>query len=153
MDPTTSDDLKEKSKKALIELIKKTSNLNELEPLLHVANNDILIPILDQFNKFLKGNQNELTNFARNGGLKKILGMRPKLKEPLLHIVEEIIGNYPIEIQNYYNPEYARMLLDKIGAEDEKVENDNNEKEEEKKEENVEENNNDKNKKGNNKKK
>jgi hypothetical protein len=154
MDPTTSDDLKEKSKKALIELIKKTSNLNELEPLLHVANNDILIPILDQFNKFLKGNQNELTNFARNGGLKKILGMRPKLKEPLLHIVEEIIGNYPIEIQNYYNPEYARMLLDKIGAEDENVDdnNVNNEKEEEKKEENVEENN-DKNKKGNNKKK
>jgi hypothetical protein len=78
--------------------------------------------------------------------------MRPKLKEPLLHIVEEIIGNYPIEIQNYYNPEYARMLLDKIGTEDEKVENENNEKEEEKKEENVEENN-DKNKKANNKKK
>ena len=58
----------------------------------------------------------------------------------MLNIVEEIISDYPIEIQNYYNPKYARILLDKIGAEDENNldnNNINNEKEEEEKGKNL----------------
>ena len=43
MDKKTGDDLKEKAKKALIEIIKKCSNLNNLEPLLHVSNDDIFM--------------------------------------------------------------------------------------------------------------
>jgi len=54
-------------KKAIIEVIKKCSNLNNLEPLLHVSDRDILYPILNQYDTYLKDNQTELSNFARNG--------------------------------------------------------------------------------------
>ena len=118
MDKKTGDDLKEKAKKALIEIIKKCSNLNNLEPLLHVSNDDILYPVLNQYATYLKDNQTELSNFARNGGLNKVLSIKNTLKEPLQHLANEICSYYPTEIINYYNPEYAKILLDKIGVED-----------------------------------
>ena len=37
---------------------------------------------------YLKGNQKELTTFARNGGLQKVLVLRAKMKENLLHYTE-----------------------------------------------------------------
>ena len=78
----------------------------------------------------------DLSNFARNGGLNKILSIKNTLEEPLLHIANEICSYYPTEIINYYNPEYAKTLLDKIGVEDSAP------KEEENKEEEQEEVNN-----------
>ena len=136
MDKKTGDDLKEKAKKAIIEIIKKCSNLNNLEPLLHVSNRDILYPVLNQYATYLKDNQAGLSNFARNGGLNKILSIKNTLEEPLLHLANEICSYYPTEIINYYNPEYAKILLDKIGVEDSAP------KEEENKEEEQEEANN-----------
>ena len=133
MDKKTGDDLKEKAKKALIEIISKCSNLYNLEPLLHVSNNEILGCVLNQYVTYLKGNQNELSNFARNGGLNKILSIKNSLPEPLHHYANEICSYYPSEIINYYNPEYAKTLLDKIGVEDSMP------KEEEKNEEEQEE--------------
>ena len=120
MDPNSSDDLKEKSKKALLQLVSHVSELSLLEPLLHVATNDILIPVFERFAKYLKNNQIELSNFARNGGLKKILGMRNRLQEPLRNYAETICSYYPKEIVNYYDPEYAQSLIDRIGLEDSK---------------------------------
>ena len=120
MDPNSTDDLKEKSKKALLQLVSHVSELSQLEPLLHVASNDILIPVFERFAKYLKGNQLELSNFARNGGLKKILGMRNRLQEPLKNLAETICSYYPKEIVNYYDPEYAQSLIDRIGLEDSK---------------------------------
>ena len=137
MDKKTGDDLKEKAKKAIIEIIKKCSNLSNLEPLLHVTDLDILYPILNQYVVYLKDNTKELSNFARNGGLNKILSIRNTLKEPLLSLANEICSYYPDDIINYYNPEYAKTLLDKIGVEDSRP------KEEEKKEEEEEKDNKD----------
>ena len=88
MDPNTSDDLKSKAKKAMNEIIKKCSNMIALEPLLHVAPKEILKNVLGQFVTYLKGNQKELTTFARNGGLQKVLVLRAKMKENLLHYTE-----------------------------------------------------------------
>jgi len=133
MDSKTGDDLKEKAKKAIIEIIKKCSNLNNLEQLLHVTDNDILYHILNQYATYLKNNQTELSNFARNGGLNKILSIKNTLKEPLLHLANEICSYYPDEIINYYNPEYAKILLDKIGVEDSKPKQEENKEEEEEK--------------------
>ena len=130
MDKKTGDDLKEKAKKALIEIIKKCSNLNNLEPLLHVSNNDILYPVLNQYATYLKDNQTELSNFARNGGLNKLLSIKNTLEEPLGHLANEICSYYPTEIINYYNPEYAKVLLDKIGVEDSAPKKEENKEEE-----------------------
>ena len=187
MDPNTCDDLKSKSKHSLNEIIKKCSNLHALEPLLHVASKEVLKTILTQFVTYLKGNQSELSNFARNGGLQKVLVIRAKMKEnliqfspddltqqqkkgengdeegegeeqkqqadvndvdegdeqlqqketttqmvipvlelktkaaePLIHLADEIVSYYPVDIVNYYSPEYAKSLLDRIGLEDSK---------------------------------
>ncbi|MGL4948658.1 MAG: hypothetical protein ACRC42_04780, partial [Mycoplasma sp.] len=132
MDQNTSDDLKDKAKKALNEIIQKCSNLSALEPLWHVASKEVLKSVLIQFSTYLKGNQTELSTFARNGGLQKVLGMKSKWKEPLWHFAEEICSFYPQEIINYYSPEYAKKWLDKIGVEDSMP------KEEEKKDEEAE---------------
>ena len=130
MDKKTGDDLKEKAKKALIEIIKKCSNLNNLEPLLHVSNNDILYPVLNQYATYLKDNQTALSNFARNGGLNKVLSIKNTLEEPLAHLANDICSYYPPEIVNYYNPEYAKSLLDKIGVEDSAPKKEENKEEE-----------------------
>ena len=130
MDKKTGDDLKEKSKKAIIEIIKKCSNLNNLEPLLHVSDREILYPVLNQYATYLKDNQTGLSNFARNGGLNKILSIKNTLEEPLLHLANDICSYYPKEIINYYNPEYAKMLLDKIGVEDSAPKEEENKEEE-----------------------
>lgn len=116
MAPNTSTDLKDKAKQALNQIILKCSNLPALEPLLHVASKEILKAVLTQFVTYLKGNQKELGNFARNGGLQKILAMKSKLQEPLFHLVEEIASYYPNDIVQYYSPEYAKHLLDIIGT-------------------------------------
>ena len=72
----------------------------------------------------------DLSNFARNGGLNKILSIKNTLEEPLLHIANEICSYYPTEIINYYNPEYAKTLLDKIGVEDSAPKEEENKEEE-----------------------
>lgn len=112
----TSNDLKDKAKKAINEIIIKCSNLSALEPLLHVGSKEILKTVLTQFVTYLKGNQPELSNFARNGGLQRVLEMQPKVQEPLLHLTQEICSYYPQEIINYYSPGYSKMLLDQIGV-------------------------------------
>lgn len=130
MDGNSGDDLKEKAKIAIIEIIKKVSNLFNLEPLLHVANDEILITVFEQYVTYLKGNQAELSNFARNGGLKKLLAIKDRLQEPLLHLAETICAYYPQDIRDFYNPAYTRELLQKIGVEDQLSKEEENKEEE-----------------------
>ena len=46
--------------------------------------------------------------------------MRNRLQEPLRNYAETICSYYPKEIVNYYDPEYAQSLIDRIGLEDSK---------------------------------
>lgn len=112
----TSNDLKEKARNAINEIISKCDYLTALEPLLYISCKEILKNVLTQFVTYLKGNQKELSNFARNGGLQKVLEIKPKVDEPLLHLTEEICSYYPQDIINYYSPGYARQLLEQIGV-------------------------------------
>ena len=45
--------------------------------------------LFEQYATYLKDNQPELSNFARNGGLQKVLEMRNKVEEPLLVTVND----------------------------------------------------------------
>ena len=114
MDPNSTDDLKLKAKNALKKIIDNCSNLNALEPLLHVAPEKILKHILQQYVKNLKGNTTEMRDFAQNGGLQKIQELKSKVNDKLKSLIDEINGYYPDDIVKYYSPDYAADLLNKI---------------------------------------
>ena len=116
MDPNSTEDLKLKAKNGLKKIIDSCSNLSALEPLLHVAPENILKHILQQYVKNLKGNTNEMKSFAQNGGLQKIQELKGKVKDKLKTLIEEINGYFPADIVKYYSPDYAEELLNKIGG-------------------------------------
>ena len=121
MDPNSSEDLKLKAKNALEKVIDNCSNLSALEPLLHVAPEKILKHILQQYVKNLKGNTQELKNFAQNGGLQKLQELLIKASETIKPLIEEINKYYPPDIVKYYSPDYASELLGKIGENANKI--------------------------------
>ncbi len=113
MSSESTDDLKEKAKKALKSIIDACANLSNLEPLLQIAPTAILKHILNQFIKHLKESKAEKKQFVMNGGLQKLQEL--KMKDPTLKDkIEEINKNYPDDIINYYTPEYNAYLLSKI---------------------------------------
>ena len=116
MDPNSTDDLKLKAKNALKKIIDSCSNLSALEPLLHVAPEKILKHILKQYVKNLKGNTQEMRNFAQNGGLQKIQELKAKVGPKIQALITDINSYYPADIVKYYSPDYAADLLNKIGG-------------------------------------
>jgi Armadillo/beta-catenin-like repeat len=114
MTPESTEDLKEKSKKALKKIIENCNHLSALDPLLQIAPEKILKHILSQYCKNLYKNTSDKKNFVQNGGLQKLQELRPKLSDPLKAKIDEINSVYPIEIVKYYSPDYATQLLNKI---------------------------------------
>ena len=101
---------------ALKKIIDSCSNLSALEPLLHVAPEKILKHILQQYVKNLKGNTQEMRNFAQNGGLQKIQELKAKVGPKIQSLIADINSYYPADIVKYYSPDYAADLLNKIGG-------------------------------------
>ena len=118
IDPNSTDDLKLKAKNALKKIIDTCSNLNALEPLIHVAPDKILKHILQQYVKNLKGNTEEMRAFAQNGGLQKIQEIKGRVSAKIQTLIDEINSYYPADIVRYYSPDYAADLLSKIGTND-----------------------------------
>ena len=114
MAPDSTDDLKDKAKKALKKVIDMCSHLTALEPLLQVAPEKILKHILNQYIKNLDNNPSERKMFVQNGGLKKLQELKSKVSEPLREKIDSINDKYPPEIIKYYSPDYAASLLQKI---------------------------------------
>jgi len=115
MTPESTEDLKDKAKKALKKIIDNCSHLTALEPLLQVAEEKILKHILTQYTKHLKNNLTEKKIFVQNGGLQKLQELNAKLtNETLKAKIREINEYYPDDIVRYYSPDYAATLLQKI---------------------------------------
>ena len=110
----SSEDLRDKAKKALKNVIDQCQNLAALEPLLQVAPQKILSHIINQYVKHLKENLNEKRLFVQNGGLQKLQELKTKCDDSIKEKIEYINGLYPPEIVRYYSPEYAAMLLKSI---------------------------------------
>jgi len=116
MNPDSSDDLKDKCKKALKNIINVCEELRTLEPLIQVAPEKILKHILNRYVKHLEGNKNELRQFLQNGGLQKLQEIKLKVSEPLREKIDNIIEYYPPYIRKLYSPDYAASLLQKIDS-------------------------------------
>mmetsp|Transcript_77004 Transcript_77004/g.212797 ORF Transcript_77004/g.212797 Transcript_77004/m.212797 type:complete len:508 (-) Transcript_77004:183-1706(-) len=110
----SSEDLQTKAKRALKSIIQKCTYLPALEPLLDAPPN-ILKYVVQQFAKVLPNDLNARRSFVQSGGLQKIQEVRGVEDGSKLHEnIDEINALYPQDIVNYYSPNYADSLLQKL---------------------------------------
>merc|ERR1712183_556910 len=110
----SSEDLQTKAKRALKSVIQKCTHLPALEPLLQEAPPNILKYVVQQFAKVLPSDLNARRSFVQSGGLQKIQEVSPENGSKLKDFIDEINMLYPPEIVQYYSPNYAEQLLNKM---------------------------------------
>lgn len=111
----SSDDLKNKAKRALKCIIQKCVHLPALEPLLHhEAPQNILKYVCGQFARILPSDIGAKREFVSNRGLATLQKIKPEPGTKLAEYINTINSYYPAEIVQYYSPAYAETFLDKI---------------------------------------
>lgn len=110
----SSEDLKNKTKKALKSILQMCSHLPALEPLISEAPTEILQYVLHQFAKILPNNNAAKKSFVQSEGLKKIQEINAPPGSKLREYIEVINSLYPQEIVQYYSPDYAKTLMKKL---------------------------------------
>ncbi|XP_062520377.1 sperm-associated antigen 6-like isoform X2 [Corticium candelabrum] len=114
VDVNSSEDLQNKSKKALKGILQKCVHLPALEPLLHDAPPNILKHVVGQFSKVLPHDAKARRLFVTSGGLKKVQEIRAEAGSALYDYIMAINNCYPEEIVRYYSPGYSDKLLERI---------------------------------------
>lgn len=114
LQPDSSEDLRQKAKRALKGVIMKCTHLAALEPLLQLAPDNILKYVVQQFAKVLPNDRAAQRSFVQSGGLKKIQEVKADLGSNLRDCVDEISMLYPLEIVQFYSPDYGDQLLKKL---------------------------------------
>jgi len=114
--PNSSEDLQLKAKKALKNVLQKTTYLPALEPLLHDAPPNILKYVVAQYSKVLPNDPSSRRLFVTSGGLKKVQELRPAPGSALREHINNINACYPEEIVRYYTPGYSEQLLQRVDA-------------------------------------
>ena len=94
----SSEDLQQKAKKALKNILQKCVYLPALEPLLHDAPPNILKHVVAQFSKVLPHDPKARRLFVTSGGLKKIQEIKADEGSPLAEYINTINNCYPEEI-------------------------------------------------------
>lgn len=110
----SNDELKEHALEATIKIIQATTAVSTLEPLLQVSDPSLLEIIFLQLIKHLKNNKEEQKDFMNSGGLQKLQELRKKVDEVLKAKIDEINVYYPPHVVQYFSPDYAASLLEKI---------------------------------------
>merc|ERR1712060_656653 len=110
----SSKDLKDKSKKALKNIIQMCTHIPALEPLLSLAPNNILTYVCAQFAKVLPANLEAKRTFVQSGGFQKIQEIQCEPSSKLREYIDEINSHYPQDIVQYYSPNYADNLLKRL---------------------------------------
>ena len=114
MDPASSEDLRNKSKRALKCVLQKCVHLPALDPLLHVAPPNVLKYVVGQFAKVLPHDVQSRRDFVTNGGLQKIQEVDAEAGTELRAHIDVINSCYPAEVVRFYAPGYSQTLLDQI---------------------------------------
>ena len=112
--PESSKDLKDKSKKALKNIIQMCTHLPALEPLLQLAPSNILEYVCAQFAKTLPNNLEDKRAFLQSGGFQKIQEINADPGSKLQEYIDEINSHYPPDIVQYYSPNHAESLMKKL---------------------------------------
>uniref|UniRef100_A0A3Q3X8T3 Sperm associated antigen 6 n=1 Tax=Mola mola TaxID=94237 RepID=A0A3Q3X8T3_MOLML len=114
MDASSSEDLQDKSKKALKSILQKLTYLPGLEPFLSNAPSNILKHVLHAFSKVLPNDSQARRLFVTSGGLKKVQEMNAEPGSLLQEHINAINSCFPEEIVRYYSPGYSEALLEKL---------------------------------------
>ncbi|CAK9065506.1 unnamed protein product [Durusdinium trenchii] len=109
----SSEDLQLKAKRALKSVVQKCTHLPALEPLLDSPPN-ILKYVVQQFAKVLPNNVEARKAFVQSGSLQKLQEVQAESGSKLQEMVDTINLQYPPEIVQYYSPNYAQALLEKM---------------------------------------
>lgn len=110
----SSDDLQTKSKRALKAILSKCTHLQALQPLLRDAPVKVQKYILRQFAQMLPHELESRRAFVQNGGLQYLQELGEASGGKLTEFIQQINQCYPVEIVEYYSPDYSKALLDKI---------------------------------------
>ncbi|KAM9331804.1 sperm-associated antigen 6-like [Pholidichthys leucotaenia] len=114
MDANSSEDLQNKSKKALKIILQKCTDLPALEPLLYDAPSNIVKHVACQFSKVLPHDSKARRLFVTSGALKKVQEIEAEPGSPLQEYINAINSCFPEEIVRYYSPGYPEALLERL---------------------------------------
>jgi hypothetical protein len=111
--PSSSEDLKLKAKRALKAVIEKCTILPALEALID-SPPKVQQYIIHQFAKILPNDVKARKEFVTNGSLQKIQLIQAQPGTKLKDSILTINNVYPEEIVQYYSPGFSKSLLAKI---------------------------------------
>mmetsp|Transcript_40775 Transcript_40775/g.88319 ORF Transcript_40775/g.88319 Transcript_40775/m.88319 type:complete len:508 (+) Transcript_40775:68-1591(+) len=112
----SSEDLRTKAKRALKSVIQKCTHLPALEPLLEAPPNILKYVVQQLFAKVLPNDMEARKAFVQSGSLQKLQEVQAERGSKLQEMVDTINLQYPPEIVQYYSPNYAQSLLEKMEA-------------------------------------
>ncbi|KAL8274812.1 hypothetical protein Esti_001287 [Eimeria stiedai] len=106
--PDSSEDLKNKAKRAVKSVVQICTHLEALEPLLNDAPPSILKCIVQQFAKVLPNDPKARRTFVQTGALETLLRIREtEAASEVLDSIQSVCTLYPPEVVNYYSPGYS----------------------------------------------
>lgn len=109
----SSEDLKNKCKKALKGIIEKCVTLPALEPLID-SPASIQQYVLHQFAKILPSDTKARKEFVEKGNLQKIQLIKTEPGSAMKTYIQTINNVYPEELVQYYSPGFSKVLLSKL---------------------------------------
>lgn len=112
--PDSSEDLKQKCKCALKQVLQKTLQISALEPLLEDAPPNIIKYVLGQFSKILPNDPRARRSFVASGALRKVQEIEAEPGSSLMEYITIINCCFPEEVVRYYSPGYPDSLLERV---------------------------------------
>jgi HEAT repeat protein len=109
--PKSSQELKSKAKRAIKQIISKSTHLDTIIPLLQQKTPEVVLSyVLKQLSQILPNDVEARGKFAETGGLSKVLAIKTDDDE-MNESLKIIAGSFPDEVVKYYTPGYDRELL------------------------------------------
>jgi HEAT repeat protein len=116
LSPKSTPELKAKAKKALKQIISKSTFLDALCPLLQPKTPEgILLYVLKQLSQILPNDVDARKKFAESSSLTKLLAIKTDDDE-MIESIKIISACYPDDVIKYYTPGYDVELLKKIDS-------------------------------------
>ncbi|XP_055337176.1 sperm-associated antigen 6-like isoform X3 [Paramacrobiotus metropolitanus] len=113
-DLAASEDLRNKSRKTLRNLIDKCIYLPSLDMLLQHGPAVLKDAVITQYSKILPHDAKARRAFVVSGGLKYIQQLDVTKGSALYEAIEAVNACYPPDIVKYFSPGYAEQLLEKV---------------------------------------
>eukprot|EP00899_Mesostigma_viride_P026677 jgi/Mesvir1/7194/Mv19022-RA.1 len=116
--PSSSEDLKTKSKRALKAIIERLTYLPALDALVQepYLEESVLKHTLAQLAKVLPNDGEGRHAFVTSGGFAKVQQLNSQPGSKLKEHIDVINSVYPVELVKYYSPGYSQQLLEKLDS-------------------------------------